>query len=149
MAFTSSVVNDDVKRGSRSEIMRRGRPNHRYMLSKYSCAISAPVIVVLQGRKRAALVHPWSTMVRMASYPLLGGSWVIRSIAITSKGTAVTGTGIRYSGVAFFGRFLFCWQTAHPSTYLRIHASIPSQLWCRLTKVIVLSLPGCPAVGSS
>src|SRR3984893_12768548 len=149
IALTNSVANDDVKRGSLSEMIRLGNPNHRYTLSKYNWAISAPVIVVLHGRKSAALVHPWSTIVRIASYPLLGGSCVIRSMATTSNGTAVIGTGIRYSGVAFFGRFLFCWQTAHPSTYLRIHVSIPTQLWCRLTSVIVLSRPGCPAVGSS
>jgi hypothetical protein len=128
IALTSSVANDEVNRGSRSEMIRWGSPNHRYTLSKYSVAISAPVIVVLHGRNRAALVQPWSTIVRIASYPLLGGNWVMRSMATTSNGTAVTGTGIRYSGVAFFGRFLFCWHTAHPSTYLRIHVSIPVQL---------------------
>jgi hypothetical protein len=119
------------------------------MLSKYSAAILAPMIVVLHGRNSAALVQPWSTMVKIVSYPLLGGSWVIKSMAITLNGTAVTGTGIQYSGVAFLGRFLLCWQVTHPSTYFRIHASMPIQLWCLLTSVIVLSHPGCPAVGSS
>jgi hypothetical protein len=149
MAFTSSVANDDVKRGSLSDIIRPGSPNHLYTLSKYNRAISAPVMVVLHGRNRAALVQPWSTMVRIASWPLLSGSWVIRSRAITSNGWAATGTGIRYSGVVLFGRFLFCWQTAHPSMYFRIQLFIPVQLWCLFTNAIVLSLPGWPAVGSS
>ena len=47
---------------------------------------AAPVTFVVQGRNSAALVQPWSTMVRMASCPLLLGSWVIKSMATTSNG---------------------------------------------------------------
>jgi hypothetical protein len=59
----------DVNRGSLSEITLVGNPNHRYTCSMYNWATSSPVMLVRQGMKTAALVHPWSTMVRMASLP--------------------------------------------------------------------------------
>src|SRR5712672_2635105 len=49
----------DVKRGSLSEMIFDGSPNHRNTLSKYSWATPGPVIVVAQGRKTAAREHPW------------------------------------------------------------------------------------------
>jgi hypothetical protein len=42
----------------------------------------APVMVVEQGKKIAAHEQPWSTMVSMASCPLLFGSPVMRSMAM-------------------------------------------------------------------
>jgi hypothetical protein len=48
----------------------------------------SPVMVVEQGRKMAALVHPWSTIVSMASYGPFFGSCVMRSIVISSNGFA-------------------------------------------------------------
>jgi hypothetical protein len=56
MALTSSVANDDVNRGSWLDMMRLGSPNHLYMLLKYRDVISDPVIVVLHGRNKAALI---------------------------------------------------------------------------------------------
>jgi hypothetical protein len=44
-------------------------------------------------------VAPWSTIVRMASNTLLGGSPVIRSMATCEKGRAKGSDGIRYNGV--------------------------------------------------
>jgi hypothetical protein len=35
MALTSSVANEDVNRGSRSDMIRLGSPNHLYTLLKY------------------------------------------------------------------------------------------------------------------
>src|SRR6202789_2253230 len=105
----------EVKRGSLSEITLVGSPNHRYTCSRYSCATPSPVMVVEQGRNTAALEHPWSMIVRMASLPSLLGSWVIRSMATVLKGSAVGCAGMWNNGGLFFVvRFLFCWQIAHP-----------------------------------
>ena len=94
-SFASAFPKCEVNLGSRSEIIRVGSPNHRYTFSRYSWAIWGPVMVVWHGRNNAPLEHPWLTMVRMASKPLLFGSPVIRSIAIYWKGLASGGTGIR------------------------------------------------------
>src|SRR6267142_6521774 len=108
----------DVKRGSLSLMTRLGNPNHRYTWSRYSLAIWGPVIVVVQGRKIAPREHPWLTMVRMASYPLLLGSSVMRSMATWENGFASGSAGILNSGVYNqWVRFLFCWHVAHPLTY--------------------------------
>ena len=61
----------------------------------YNWAMPSAVIVIVQGKNVAALVHLWSTMVRIASFPLLFGSWVMRSMDITSKGRAFGGGGMR------------------------------------------------------
>src|SRR5712671_3513701 len=107
----------DVKRGSRSEIIFDGSPNHRYTLSKYSWATPGPIIVVAQGRKTAAREHPWSTIVSIESCGPFGGSPVIRSRAICWNGRASSVVGIRYSGVFLrWVTFLFYWHTAHPAT---------------------------------
>ena len=77
----------------------------------------SPVTFVVHGRNNAALVQPWSTIVRIASYPLLLGSWVIKSMAITSNGWASGGTSILYGGgVVQCVSVLFCWHLAHPLT---------------------------------
>ncbi len=46
------------------------------------------VIVSLHGMKIAALLQSWSMMVSMVSYPSDFGSLMMKSIAITSKGSA-------------------------------------------------------------
>ncbi len=46
------------------------------------------VIVSLQGIKMAALLHLWSVMVRIVSYPYDLGNLTMKSIVITSKGSA-------------------------------------------------------------
>src|SRR6201996_8876630 len=140
----------EVKRGSRSEMMVEGRPNHLYTCSRYRRAMPSPVMVVAQGRNTAALEHLWSTMVRMASYGPFGGSCMIRSMATTSKGIASCGTGILYKGTLVrCVRFLFCWQWAHPRTYSVTHSFRPGhQKNCAVFRM-VMSLPVCPAVGAS
>jgi len=55
--------------------------------------------VVVQGRNIAPREHPWSTIVRIASYPLLLGSPVIRSIATCENGLASGSDGILNRGV--------------------------------------------------
>ena len=74
-------------------------------------------MVVEQGKNTAALVHPWSTIVKMALLPWLLGSWVIRSMATTWKGNGVGAAGIWNRGVSLqCMKFLFCWHVAHPFT---------------------------------
>jgi hypothetical protein len=57
------------------------------------------VIVVEQGRKIAAHEQPWSTIVSMASCPLLLDSPVMRSIAMWEKGLVLMLDEIRNIGV--------------------------------------------------
>ena len=92
-----------------------GRPNQGYTFFRYRVAIPSPVIMVEHRRNKAALEHPWSTIVRMASLPFIFGRPVIRSIAICWNGRESSGVVIQYKGV--LGqciRFLFCWHVAHP-----------------------------------
>ena len=57
----------DVKHGLLSVIIFSGTLNQRNMCWRYNLAIPSPEIVVLHGRNTAALEHPWSTMVNIAS----------------------------------------------------------------------------------
>src|SRR5579863_3781786 len=92
-----------------------GSPYQQYTCRKYRDAIWGPVMVVLHGRNMAALEHPWSTIVRIASKSLLFGSPVMRSRATCLNGAGDFGTGMRYMGVlSLWVRFLYCWHVAHP-----------------------------------
>jgi len=73
--------------------------------------------VVVQGRNIVPREQPWSTIVRIASYPLLLGSPVMRSMATCENGFASGSDRILNRGVfSRCVRFLFCWQMAHPLT---------------------------------
>jgi len=61
----------------------------------YSWAIPGPVIMVSHAKNMAAREHPWSTMVRMASFPFTGGNPVIKSIAIRWNGQALVSVGMQ------------------------------------------------------
>jgi hypothetical protein len=138
----------DVKRGSLSLITFCGIPNHRYTLSRYILAIWGPVIVVEHGMNKAAREHPWSTIVRIASWPRLFGRPVMRSIATCEKGVASDGGGMRNNGVLTrCVRFLFCWHVAHPLTYSWIHVRAWGQWYCSVIFRVVSSLPGWPMSG--
>ena len=54
----------------------------------YRAAVSSALISSLQGMKHNILVQLWSVMVRMESNPWDSGSFVIKSSAIVSKGSA-------------------------------------------------------------
>ena len=79
----------DINLGSQSLITFVGSPYHLYTWSMYSWAIPSPVIFVVHGRNTAALEHPWSMMVRIASFPLCVGRPVIKSIATRWNGRAL------------------------------------------------------------
>src|SRR5216684_7418836 len=107
----------EVNRGSLSVMTFFGSPNHGYTFLRYKAAMPSPVIVVEHGRNRAAREHPWSTIVRMASFPLILGRPVIRSIAICWNGRESSRVVIWYKGIlGRCVRFLFCWHVAHPAT---------------------------------
>ncbi len=66
-------------------------------------------MVVIQGRNSAPLLHLWSTMVKIVSWPWLFGSPVIRSMAIWLNRSVFSRMVILNRGT--FGRcikFLFC-----------------------------------------
>jgi len=92
-----------------------GRPNHLYMWSRYSWAMPSPVIVVSHAKKIAACEHPWSTIMRIASFPWMDGSPVIRSMATCWNGHVLGSVGMQYrETLAQCIRILFCWHMAHP-----------------------------------
>ena len=85
-----------------------------------------PVMVVEQGRKIAACEHPWSTMVSMASCPLLLGRPVMRSIAMWENGLALVADGMQnIGGLMWCVRFLFGWHVAQPLMYYMIQVWAP------------------------
>ena len=55
-------------------------------------------IVSLHGMKNVALEHAWSVMVSIVSFPSLSGSFVIKSRAIVSNGSALGSVVIGYRG---------------------------------------------------
>ena len=118
----------DVKWGPQSLMTFLGSPNHRNMWLRYSFAIWGPVMVVVQGRNMALWEQPWSTMVSIASWPLLLGSPVIKSIGTCKKGLAFSGDVIwNIRVLRQCVRFLFCWQVVHPLIYLSTHNCAPGQ----------------------
>ena len=90
----------EVNQGSLLLITLFGSLYHGKMCSRYIRAMSDPVIPEVHGKNTAALEHSWSTIVRIASCPLLGGSPIIRSIAIVWNGKVPIFVGIWYGGVS-------------------------------------------------
>jgi len=72
----------------------------------------------LHGRNMDALLQSISVIVRIVSYSSEGGNFVIKSIAIVSKGLAFSLGVIGESG-GWVGCVLtlFIWQVAHPQIY--------------------------------
>ena len=84
--FRSSLKAFDANCGPLSEIILSGSPNHLYMFSKSSFAVSSEVRVLLQGSKITPFERPWSTTTRIKSYPSAGGRLVIKSMEQFAKG---------------------------------------------------------------
>src|ERR1700735_2563490 len=84
----TSLVNFDVNWGSRSLIILRGSPKRLNTWVTKSAAVPSDVMASLHGINNATLVQSWSVMVRIESYPWEGGSFVMKSTAMTSKGMA-------------------------------------------------------------
>ena len=58
------------------------------MCLAYKAAVPSALISSRQGMKRDILVQSWSVMVRMESNPCDSGSFVMKSSAIVSNGSA-------------------------------------------------------------
>ena len=58
------------------------------MCLAYKAAVSSTLISSRQGMKRDILVQSWSVIVRMELKPCDSGSFVIKSNAIVSNGSA-------------------------------------------------------------
>ena len=84
----SSLVNLALNLGSRSLMMCDGSPNQLNTCSRYNQAVPSAVISSLQGINTDAFVQSWSVMVRRESYPWDLGSFVMKSNAIISNGSA-------------------------------------------------------------
>ena len=75
-------------------------------------------MVSLQGMKMEALEQSVSVMVRMVSCPPDGGNFVMKSMAIVSKGRAFSTGVMGYNGGWFgFVFTLVIWQVAQPLMY--------------------------------
>ena len=71
-----------------------------------------------QGRKMDAFEQSVSVMVRIVLYPPDGGSFVIKSNAIVSKGRAFSaGVMGKSGGWVGLQLILDIWQVAHPRMY--------------------------------
>ena len=142
--------NFNVKRWSLSEIMHFGIPNHGTRCFRYSLATPSPSMVLLQGRNLATLEQPWSTIVRMESYPPDGGRSVIRSIDTYWKGPCSTCMSKGMREAHSRGRFVLdSWHHAHPLMYSSVNSRSLGPSYTSLTRFQVLAIPGCPPVGVS
>src|ERR1700761_8938166 len=84
----SSRVNRDAKRGSLSLMILDGSPYEGKVCLAYSAAVSSALMSSLQGMNCTILVQSWSVIVRIESYPWDIGSFVMKSSAIVSNGSA-------------------------------------------------------------
>src|SRR6266404_7877695 len=87
----SPLANFEVNWVSRSEIIFFGTPNLGYMYQRYSPATPSVVIVSWQGMKMAALLQSSSVIVRIMSYFLDFGSFMIKSMDTIWKGSVCLG----------------------------------------------------------
>ena len=84
----SSHMNFGANRGSQSLMIFDGSLKHEKMCLRYSPAVSLAMISSLQGMNTAISVQSWSVMVKIESLPCDSGSFVIKSRAIVSNGSA-------------------------------------------------------------
>ncbi len=115
VALHSPLTNLEANFGSLSLMNFSGNPNRGKMCWTISPAVSSAVMLSLQGMNTAAFVQLWSVTVSIESYPCEGGSFVIKSSVIVSKGIA-SGLGNIGDNAALVGRILilFHWHSAHP-----------------------------------
>ena len=143
----SSLLNLDIKRGSRSEMILQGILKCGNTCVAYKAAMPSESMSFLQGRNIAALVQSWSVMVRIESYPFEMGRSTMRSHAMVSKGCAFGLMVIGYVGIlGFVVLDLVSWHLGHPLTYYMTNLFISGhQYSCSMAKS-VFEIPGCPAV---
>ena len=82
--FQISCMTFEANWGPLSDMTCCGRPVRLQTLSRYNCAVSSAVIVLLQGVTMTALLRQ-STTTNRESYPLEVGRSVIKSMVITPQ----------------------------------------------------------------
>ena len=91
MALQSVLTKCPVNLGSLSDMIHLGILYQGKRCWRYSSATPSPVISLLHGMNLVALEHPWSTMVRIVSYPLDLGRSVMKSMETYWKGPSSAG----------------------------------------------------------
>ena len=91
MALHNVLTKFPVNLGSLLDMMHLGVLYQGKRYWRYGSATPSPVISLLHGMNLIALEHPWSTMVRMVSYPLDLGRSVIKSMDTYWKGPSSVG----------------------------------------------------------
>jgi hypothetical protein len=143
----SSLLNLDVKRGSRSKIILLGMLKCGNTCVAYNVAIPSESMSFLQGRNIATLVQSWSVIVRIESCLLERGRLVMRSHAMVSNGCVFGLTVIRYVRILGFVIFDFVsWHFGHPFMYCVMNCFMSSHQYSCSRAKIVFEIPGCPAV---
>jgi hypothetical protein len=109
MTLHAACMNLDINRGSQLLMTLVGNPKWANTCFIYNVAVSSAVISSLHGMNIAALVQPWSVMVRMESKPCETGSLTMKSSATVSNGIA---SGLGYIGCkgALVGQLLTLWR---------------------------------------
>ena len=82
-----------------------GSPKQVKTCLAYKMAVSLPEISSTHGMKTVAFEQSWSVTVSIESYPCDIGSFVIKSIAMVSKGMASSFANMGWRG-AWVGRVL-------------------------------------------
>ena len=116
---------------------------------RYSSVTPSPVISLLHGMNLVTLKHPWSTMVRIVSYPLDFGRSVMKSMEPYWKGPSSAGVLKLCKGAWGSQIVLLSWHLAHPLTYCSTYSLSLGPWYFCLTKSRVLDIPGWPPVGAS
>ena len=105
--------------------------------------------VFVVGEKITPFVSPWSTMTNIESNPEEVGRSVMRLQETCWNGQVVVERMGTSSGVIRWVFTLFCWHTAHLSTYFQTKEASPDHQNSVETSWQVFKTPGCPAVGWS
>ena len=86
-------------------------------------------------------------IVRIVSYPPDGGSFVMKSRLMVSKGSADSvGVMGNIGGFAGWVLTFVIWQVAHPLIYCVMKCFMLGHQKCWPQSWIVFVIPGCPAV---
>jgi hypothetical protein len=78
----AACMNLDMNRGYQSLMTLVGSPKWANTCFMYNTAVSSAVMSSLHGMKIAALVQPWSVIVRIESKPCETGSLTIKSVTV-------------------------------------------------------------------
>ena len=95
MSLRNSLNDFAANWGPRSDPILSGNPYRLKRLLRISLAMSSAVAVLFVGMNITPLLRPWSTMVRIESYPLDVGRSVTISMTTYPNGRSLPSIGIR------------------------------------------------------